>query len=431
MTILDLIAQRRDGRSHDRAGIEMLVSGATGGSIPDYQLTAWLMAAYSNPLTLDETAWLTLAMAESGERMDLSGLPHPCVDKHSTGGVGDKTTLVALPILAACGATCVKLSGRGLGSTGGTVDKLASIPGFRLDLGPEEMRAIAATCGIALSGQSPNLAPADKVLYALRDATSTVDSVPLIVASILSKKLAVGAEVIVLDVKCGSGAFMRDREAAEELAGALREVATRIGVSCDTVVTDMDQPLGVAVGNALEVAEAMASLRGEGPARLETLAVELAARCLTAAGQGDLGSMRREAADALHSGRAAATARVWLSAQGADSAVVDDPWSVLARARVVREATWDGGYEFVERVDAGAVGRAVVDLGGGRRRKEDEIDPTVGVEVLVEVGDRLEPGQPIFRVHARTDGDAEAAEVQLRESLRSDVAPAEPRPILL
>ncbi len=360
-----LIAARRDGQKHSEADLRALAKAAADGSVPDYQLAAWLMAAYLNPLDEEETAWLTLGMADSGVRLELSGLPAPRVDKHSTGGVGDKTTIVLLPLLAACGLTIVKMSGRGLGITGGTVDKLASVPGFRLDLSPEEMVAQAGRIGLALTGQTPNLAPADKALYALRDATATVASVPLIVSSILSKKLAGGADTVVLDVKCGSGAFMRTREEAETLARALAETGRLCGLRIRIAVTDMSQPLGSAVGNALEVAEALRvltpatalgtalvpSASGTPTERVAALCLELAALTVEASG---LAATREEARapaeSAWASGKALEKARAWVQAQGA---AADAPLPVAPVQRTVEHAGDEG---WVARVDAETVG---------------------------------------------------------------------------
>ncbi|RYG47758.1 thymidine phosphorylase, partial [bacterium] len=263
MDFRDLIAIRRDGRTHTAEELDYLAQAAAKGQVPDYQIAAWLMAAYLNPLDEEQTANLTLAMADSGKRIDLSGLPKPWVDKHSTGGVGDKTTLVLLPLLSACGLTMVKLSGRGLGIAGGTIDKLASFDGLRLDLSPEEAREIAGRIGLSLSGASPALAPADKVLYALRDATATVENMPLIASSILSKKIAGGAETVVLDVKTGSGAYMQKYHESHELAHWLVRIGERCGLKVRAAITDMDQPLGSAVGNMVEVEEARSILRGD------------------------------------------------------------------------------------------------------------------------------------------------------------------------
>lgn len=406
-----IVRDRREGRAHSAADLEILANGAADGSLGDDVLSAWLMAACLRPLTPDETAALTLAMARSGDRLDLSAIPRPWVDKHSTGGVGDKTTLVLLPLLAACGLTMVKMSGRGLGITGGTVDKLESIPGFRTDLAPEEMIRQAGEIGLALSGQTPRLAPADGRLYALRDATATVDSLPLIVASILSKKIAGGAETVVLDVKCGSGAFMPDLAAARELAGALKDVGERAGLTVRTAITDMDTPLGGACGNAIEVAEAVAVLREENlspvVARFRDLCVDLADVALEAVGRPP------EAAARLADGSAWERAVRWIAAQGGDlERFAPEPAPVVRHVLAPEDGT-------IARIDARAVGEAVVALGGGRRRKSDPVDPRVGVTVLRGVGERVSRGEPVLEIRSASD-DVPGLSVEMGEaSMRS------------
>lgn len=424
-----VIAERRDGRAHARETLEAIARGAATGSIPDYQLAAWLMAAYFRPLGRDETAWLTRAMADSGARIDLSSIPRPWVDKHSTGGVGDKTTLVLLPLLAACGLTTVKMSGRGLGITGGTIDKLACVPGFRTDLSPEELVGQAGRVGIALGGQTAALAPADKALYALRDVTATVDSVPLIVSSILSKKLAGGAETVVIDVKCGAGAFMPDLAAARSLAEMLVEVGALLGLSVRCAITDMDQPLGRTVGNALEVVEAIQTLLGA-KGRFRDLCLQLAGLALHACGAATNREAGVERADmAMVDGAAAGRCQAWFAAQGARgdlAAIAAD----LPRAPVVREvlapcAGW------VARLDARKVGEVVLSLGGGRRRKDDPIDPAVGVECLVAVADAVADGQPVMRVHASTGSQADEAEGALAAAITLSPDPVPPNPLII
>lgn len=390
MDILSVIAGRRDGGGSSAEELRFLAQGAADGSIPDYQLSAWLMAAYLNPLSAQETADLAMAMAASGERLDLTGLPKPWVDKHSTGGVGDKTTLVLLPLLATCGLTMVKMSGRGLGITGGTVDKLSSVPGFRMDLSPEEMKAQAARIGLAITGQTPRLAPADKALYALRDATGTVASVPLIVSSILSKKIAGGADTVVMDVKCGSGAFMKTLQEAKVLALWLTEIGSKCGLNVKCSITDIDQPLGRTVGNALEVKEAIRVLRGE-MGRVRDLCLHFAGVALSATGNGSSIDAER----ALDSGAALSKAREWFAAQGADLAVFEsEAWCLapVVTPVLAQEPGW------VASIDARAVGQFVVDLGGGRRSKSDAIDPSVGVVFHCEVGDRVEKDQVLYEV---------------------------------
>lgn len=431
MEFQQIIAARRDALVHSGEQLSYLANGAARGEIPDYQLSAWLMAAVLNPLTFDETVSLTRAMADSGERLDLTSLPKPWVDKHSTGGVGDKTTLVALPLLAACGVTAVKMSGRGLGITGGTVDKLSSVPGFRLDLTPQEMIAQAGRIGIALTGQTPALAPADKALYALRDATATVNSLPLIVGSILSKKIAAGAETIVIDVKCGSGAFMRELPQAQELARWLRDVGARCGVNVRTLVTDMDQPLGHAVGNALEVREAIDVLLNRSPGRFEELCVQLVGLTLSACGKASsLEAGQEQARSRLTDGSALAKARAWFQAQGADPTIFDTPNAFLPSAPT-QVPTVSNSTGFVRRIDARAVGEIAVDLGAGRRRKSDEIDPAVGIVLNKQVGDAVQNGETLATIHAATAEAAAQAAERLRSAFTIGDDPPGPTPIIL
>lgn len=418
MTMLSLIEKRRDGLKHTQEEIAFLVRGAASGEIPDYQLSAWLMAAVLRPLGPQETAWLTLAMAHSGQTLDLSSLPKPWLDKHSTGGVGDKTSIVLLPLLAACGLTVVKMSGRGLGITGGTVDKLESVPGFRMDLTPEELIGQAKRIGLAITGPTAELAPADKVLYALRDATATVASVPLIVSSILSKKLAGGAETVILDVKCGRGSFMPDFDAAENLALALKETAELCGLRLRVAITDMSQPLGRTVGNALEVSEAVEVLNGDSQTRFARLCLALAGMALHAAGrtasdhEGEL-----QAEEALRRGLARTKAEQWFEAQGASPAVLDLGGS-LPRAPVVREVRSTEPSGWVAGVDARAVGLAALELGAGRRTKSDKVNPAVGIEVLTSVGLPITTNQVAFRIHAATVDAAQKVEQSLAKAVQ-------------
>ena len=413
MKVVDIIARKRDGKENTVDDLQYIARGAADGSIPDYQLSAWLMAAYLNPLNEQETAWLTKAMAESGTRIDLTGLPKPWVDKHSTGGVGDKTTLVLLPILAACGLTVVKMSGRGLGITGGTVDKLSSIPGFRLDLTAEDMKTQAARIGLALTGQSPDLAPADKALYALRDVTATVGSIPLIVSSILSKKIAGGAETIVLDVKCGSGAFMSTIEEANDLADSLEATGRILGLSITASISDMGQPLGSAVGNALEVREAMQVLQGtplsEPSLRFRELCQYFAAETLLACSKVmSIEDGLAMAEESLDSQRALAKFQEWILAQGGSPIWEQDD---LPKSPILRLVKHRGEAGWISEVSALNVGEAVIDLGGGRRTKSDVIDHSVGIELLAAVGSRVEEGQPLFRIHAPSESSADSAQM--------------------
>ncbi len=431
MEMLDLIVKRRDGQPQVAAEFEYLSKGAAAGTIPDYQLSAWLMAAFLNPFDLSQTAMLTVAMANSGERLDLTGLPRPWVDKHSTGGVGDKTTIVLLPLLAACGLTVVKMSGRGLGITGGTIDKLESIPGMNVDLDPERMKGQALDIGLALTGQTPRLAPADGVLYALRDVTGTIPNLPLIVSSILSKKLAGGAEYVGLDVKCGSGGFMPDPKHATQLASALEQVGQQIGLNVHCQITDMDQPLGRMAGNALEIKEAIRTLQNKPfSPRFHDLCIELAASTLLATGlDTTMAGGRAQASSALVEGRALHKAQEWVIAQGGDDLIFQtEDWQVAA---IQQDVLWDDAAGWVQRVDAGQVGQTVVDLGGGRKKKTDAINPTVGVETLIEVGDKIAPGQLIFRVHAASHDGAIEAIRKLRAAVQTSPNPVAPRPVVM
>ncbi len=420
------IANRRDGRVQSYEELEALAQAAAKGTWSDEQLAAWLMAAYLRPLGMDETADLTLAMVRSGERLDLADLPRPWLDKHSTGGVGDKTTVVLLPLLACFGLTMVKMSGRGLGITGGTIDKLESVPGFRTDLTPQEMIDQAGRIGLALTGQTPRLAPADGKLYAIRDVTATVGSVPLIASSILSKKIAGGAETIVIDVKCGSGAFMRDLDHAVALARCLEEVGRRASLKVVTHVTDMDQPLGRSAGNALEVQEALAVLSGRESNRFSELCVQLAGMALASVGRP---TSSQEIGLALTDGRAASKAMEWFAAQGADLSVFEsDDWS---QAPVVEEVVWPGPDGWVTHVDAGVVGETVIRLGGGRHKKGDPVDPRVGVETLVCVGSQIAQGQPVFRVHASSQASSTEAKDRLAIAVQTTDHQVSPRPLFL
>lgn len=414
--VLDAIVRKRDGNANTQADFEALCRAEADSD----QLAAWLMAAYLQGLNHQETVSLTLAMASSGERLDLSALPKPWIDKHSTGGIGDKTTLVLLPLLAACGLTVVKMSGAGLGITGGTVDKLQSIPGFRVDLTPEEMLDQAGRIGLALTGQTKRLAPADKRLYELRGVTGTVASVPLIVASILSKKIAGGSDAVVFDVKCGSGAFMPRLESAMELAAGLTRVGEGAGLSVRASVTDMDQPLGAA-GNALEVREAFSLLSGEPTnPRLRELALHMAGHALELAGKNPAPAL-----EALQSGRALAKAQAWVEAQGGR-------WGeTVPLAPSVHVLEYRGEPGWVARWDARAVGEVVLNLGGGRRSSGRQVDLGVGVASHVVVGDRLEPGQPVATIYARTDDAGMQALDALRRGLETSGSPVIPRPIVL
>jgi pyrimidine-nucleoside phosphorylase len=394
-----VIARKRDGHELTREEIGAFVRGATDGSWTDYQLSALLMAIFLRGMSAQETAIYTEAMMRSGVVADLSSIRGRKADKHSTGGVGDKISLHLAPMVAACGVAVPMISGRGLGHTGGTLDKLEAIPGFRVDLSLAEYRSQVERLGLCLIGQTAELAPADKKIYALRDVTATVESIPLICGSILSKKLAEGIDVLVLDVKFGRGAFMKDEVKAKELARALVSVATAMGKPTRALLTSMDEPLGRAVGNALEVAESIECLRGHGPADTMDVTVALGEQMLLLAGAAGTGEeARRQLREVIASGAALDKFREMVRAQGGDVAVVDDP-SRLPQARL-REEVLTSRSGWVSDVDAMEVALAALRLGAGRSRTEDPVDHAVGVSHLVKCGERVERGDPLFRLHA-------------------------------
>ena len=424
---VELILRKRRGEELGTEELRDFVLAYTRGEVPDYQMSAFLMAVCFEGLSPGETFAFTDAMIASGETIDLrSALGRKVVDKHSTGGVGDKTSLVIGPIVAACGVPLGKMSGRGLGHTGGTLDKLESIPGFRVELSVDELVAQVREIGLAIVGQTADLVPADKKLYALRDVTATVDSIPLIAASIMSKKIAGGADAIVLDVKVGDGAFMRTLDVARELAQAMIELGRRAGREVVCELTDMDQPLGCAVGNALEVREAVETLRGEGPPDFTELVLGACAHLLALSDLGvDVVEGRRLAESAVADGSAAAAYDRWIRAQGGNPDL-----AVLPVAPVLRETrALRSGY--VSRLGATAVGMAAWALGAGRATKEDEIDHAVGVVCRAKRGDAVEAGDVLAEVHARDEASADAAmaEVLGAYELADEAPPA--RPIVL
>ncbi len=417
-----LIEQKRNGGEHDSAELAELILAYARDEVPDYQMAAWCMAVFFNGLTASETHALTDAMIRSGETLDLrTALGRKVVDKHSTGGVGDKTSIAVGPIVAACGVPLGKMSGRGLGHTGGTLDKLESIPGFRVELTTDEMIAQLRDVGVAIVGQTANLVPADKKLYALRDVTATVDIVPLIASSIMSKKLAAGADAIVLDVKVGDGAFMKTVDDARELARVMIEIGVRAGREVTCLLTDMDQPLGRAVGNALEVVEARDTVRGDGPADFTALVLDASARLLAYSDLGiDVDEGRRRAEAALADGSALEAYERWIRAQGGDP----DP-DVLERAPVLRQvpAPRDG---IVTRLGALDVGIAGLELGAGRRAKADVVDHAVGVLCFAKRGDTVLAGDDLAEIHARDEDAADrAAAAVLAAYELGDEAPPE------
>lgn len=409
MRMVDLIHKKQLNQPLTEAEINYIIDGYTKGTIPDYQMSAFNMAVYFTGMTKEEVSYLTLAMAHSGDMLDLSALNGVKVDKHSTGGVGDTTTLILAPLVAACGIPVAKMSGRGLGHTGGTIDKLEVIPGFKHELTTEEFIEIVNTHQVAVVGQTGNLTPADKKIYALRDVTSTVQSIPLIASSIMSKKIAAGADAIVLDVKVGDGAFMKTLEEAEQLARTMVEIGNYVDRKTLAVISNMDQPLGYAVGNTLEVLEAVDTLRGEGPDDLTELCYILGAQMLMAAGETDrIDEGKAILKEKIESGEALEKFREFITAQGGDAGFIDQP-SLLGEAafKVDFKAEKSG---LVSHWVADLVGEAAMVLGAGRAVKEDQIDPVVGIVLQAKVGDRVEKGNTLAVIHSNQEDVSEAVD---------------------
>jgi pyrimidine-nucleoside phosphorylase/thymidine phosphorylase len=428
----EIIHAKREGRSIPSVDLTRLVDGFTRGDIPDYQMAAFCMAVFFRGMTPGEVAALTGAMLHSGDVLDLSDVPGAKVDKHSTGGVGDKVSLALAPLAACCGVKVPMISGRGLGHTGGTLDKLEAIPGFRVDLPVERYRALVREVGACLVGQTARLAPADRKLYALRDVTATVESIPLIAASIMSKKLAEGIDALVLDVKVGSGAFMKSMEDARALALTLTGIGRDMGKRVSALITRMDEPLGRAVGNALEVEEALALLRGEGPADLREVTVALTAEMLVL-GRAEAGraGARSRVERAIADGSGLAKLEEIVRAQGGDAAAVRDP-ARLPRAPHRRDVAAPAAG-FVTAIDTEAVGLASVALGAGRARVEDRVDPAVGLLVLKKPGDRVERGEPIATLlhgDAGEPPDRVAARLAAAWTI-GPTSPGPPRPLVI
>jgi len=424
----EIIRKKRDGNVLSRDEIEFLVNGVARGELADYQTSALLMAIFLNGMNADEQFALTEAMLNSGTRLNFSDINAPKADKHSTGGVGDKTSLVIAPLAAAAGLAVPMISGRGLGHTGGTLDKLESIPGYKVGLTLEEFRSVLERVGFAMMGQTSDIAPADRKLYSLRDATSTVEAIPLIVASIMSKKLAAGLDALVLDVKTGSGAFMRERSRAQELASELVKTGNAFGVRTQALITDMNQPLGHTVGNSLEVLECIKILRGESSARampVQELSVELTARMVQQAGlESSIEVARTRVNGLLRSGHALELFRKNVEAQGGDPRICDDPEKLLdLTAKAVRIESSSNG--FVTLIDTFAIGNAVATLGGGRVRIEDAIDPAVGYAVEAGLGDELKQGDVLGFIYCRDNVSPEEVIAQVRAAYTiSDVPPS-------
>ena len=430
MRAVDLIRHKRDGGTLDRAEVDFFVAGVTDGSLPDYQVAALLMAILLRGMSTEETAALTDAMVRSGVRMEYPDIAATPVDKHSTGGVGDKTSLILAPLAAACGAFVPMMSGRGLGHTGGTLDKLEAIPGFRTALSLGELRAALSAVGCALVGQTSEIAPADRKLYALRDVTATVESIPLICASIMSKKIAEGIGGLVLDVKTGAGAFMKTPEDARRLAESLVSIGRASGVRTEALITSMDAPLGRMVGNSLEVIESVETLKGRGPADLEGLSVLLASRMLIAAGvQPDDASAEAAVRKALGSGAGLEKLRRIIEFQGGDPAIIDDYGRLPSAPDRQRVPAPRSGY--VTALHAERIGRAAVALGAGRGKLDDVIDPGVGVEVLVPPGGRVTEGEPVLMVHHRGGRGLEHAAPLLAAAVQIGAAAPSLRPLVV
>ncbi len=428
--VIDVIRRKRDGHELSQAEIEHLVNSYTRGETADYQVSAWLMATVLRGMTRAETAALTHAMLHSGEVLDLSSHPAKKVDKHSTGGVGDKTSLVLAPLVAAGGLAVPMISGRGLGHTGGTLDKLESIPGFNVNLSVERFREVLHACGCAMIGQTAEIAPADRKLYALRDVTGTVESPSLICASIMSKKLAEGIDALVLDVKTGSGAFMKKEEDAVHLAELMVETGERMGKRVVALITDMDQPLGLKVGNTLEVEEVLDVLRGGGPEDLRELCLELAGWMFYVGGSvSSVEEGKKVSEEMIRSGKALERFRQMVALHGGDVKAIDDPTRLPHAKHTLEVKSAQSG--FVTAIQCEAVGTACVILGGGREKKEDAVDPAVGIVLHKKVGERVERGESLCTIHFNSEAKAERAKKMLAESYQiGEAPPTHRRPLI-
>ncbi|KZE66309.1 thymidine phosphorylase [Fictibacillus phosphorivorans] len=402
MRMVDLIQKKRDGKELTKVEIDYIIQNYTNGEIPDYQMSAFAMAVYFKDMTTEERANFTMAMVESGDQIDLSAIEGIKVDKHSTGGVGDTTTLVLAPLVAALGVPVAKMSGRGLGHTGGTIDKLEAVPGFHVEIDNQQFIDLVNKNKLAVIGQSGNLTPADKKLYGLRDVTATVNSIPLIASSIMSKKIAAGADAIVLDVKTGAGAFMKTPEEAEELANAMVKIGNAVGRNTMAVISDMSQPLGFAIGNALEIKEAIDTLNGKGPKDLEELCLTLGSHMVYLAKKADsLEQAREMLQEVIASGKALETLKVFLKAQGGDESVVDHPENLPQAAHTFELAAEEDGY--VSEIIADEIGTAAMILGAGRATKESEIDLAVGLMLNKKVGDSVAKGDSLVTIYSNTE----------------------------
>ncbi len=412
MNVLEIIAKKRDGLVLSRDEIDFFIQGLMSGDIRDYQVAAWLMAVYLRGMNIEETTYLTNAMTHSGRTLDVGRIAPLAVDKHSTGGVGDKTTLVVAPLVVSAGLSVAKISGRGLGFTGGTLDKLESFPGFTSDLSTTRFLENLSRYKIVVAGQTPDLVPADGKLYALRDVTATVGSYPLIASSIMSKKLAVGARSIVFDVKVGRGAFMKTEQEAVELARIMIDLAQSLGKSAVAVVSDMNQPLGRAVGNSLEVKEALDTLRGHGPPDFTSHCLTMATQMLLLTGQArEESEARPRLEELLLAGKALERFRDLVTAQGGNTAPIEDP-SLLPQAPIARRVT-SARKGYLSQVDAMLVGLTALDLGAGRKNRGDPVDHAVGVVLHKKIGDSVEQGEDLYTIHAASEESADAAQARM------------------
>ncbi|MGG7621283.1 pyrimidine-nucleoside phosphorylase [Bacillus coreaensis] len=401
MRMVDLIEKKRDGHELTNEEIDFMIKGYTDGEIPEYQMSAMAMAIFFQDMTISERVHLTMAMVESGDQIDLASIEGIKVDKHSTGGVGDTTTLILAPLVASVGVPVAKMSGRGLGHTGGTIDKLESISGFQVEMDGETFNNLVNTNKIAVVGQSGNLTPADKKLYGLRDVTATVNSIPLIASSIMSKKIASGADAIVLDVKTGSGAFMKDLEGAKELAHAMVQIGNGAGRKTIAVISDMNQPLGFAIGNALEVKEAIDTLKGQGPEDLYELCLTLGSKMVYLAGKAEnVDEARKMLAESIQTGKAIETFKTFIAAQGGDDSIIDDPSRLPTASFTFEVVAKEDGY--IAEIIADKIGIASSILGAGRTTKDSEIDLAVGLVLNKKIGDSVKEGDSLVTIHSNT-----------------------------
>ncbi|MBO1003977.1 pyrimidine-nucleoside phosphorylase [Pseudogracilibacillus auburnensis] len=425
MRMVDLIEKKRDGHELTKEEIAFVINGYTDGSIPDYQMAAFQMAVYFQGMTAEETAEFTMAMVESGDQVDLSAIDGVKVDKHSTGGVGDTTTLVLAPLVAALDIPVAKMSGRGLGHTGGTLDKLEAVPGFHVEITEKEFFDLVNKNKIAVIGQSGNLTPADKKIYGLRDVTGTVNSIPLIASSIMSKKIAAGSDAIVLDVKVGAGAFMKDLPMARDLAKAMVQIGNKVGRKTMAVISDMNQPLGYAIGNALEVKEAVETLQGKGPEDLHELCLTLGSYMVRLAGKAETTEEAREMLEeVIINGKALKVFKLFLQSQGGDTSVIDDMTKLPTARYQIDVPAQEAGY--VSQITADEIGTAAMILGAGRATKESEIDLAVGLVLHKKIGDQVEVGESIVTIHSNTE-DVESVKEKIYHAYKmsaSQVAPA-------